>query len=164
MDIFICSGITLVLITNTIRKLRGMGVRRLRKWIAIDEILEQETIVERLVSRFNHRGDHLSIQWPIRMSGAENANIGNNVHIGNNAFIRADGGLTIGDNTRISRNLVLYTVNHRYTGDLLPFDAHSIRKPVTIGRNVWIGMNVCITPGTTIGDGAVVGMGTTVFW
>lgn len=96
------------------------------------------------------------------ISGRENMEIGENVHIGNNAFIRAEGGVTIGDNTHISRNLVLYSINHDYEGGQLPYDAKMIGKKVSIGRNVWIGMNVCITPGTTIGDGCVVGMGTTV--
>ena len=89
--------------------------------------------------------------------------VGNNVHFGDNAFIRAEGGLTIGDNTHISRNLVLYTINHQAEGARIPYDEQLVAKPVTIGRNVWIGMNVCIAPGTTIGDGAIVGIGTVVF-
>lgn len=92
----------------------------------------------------------------------QNLEIGENVHIGNNCYIRADGGVTIGDNTHISRNLVLYSINHNYTGMNLPYDESYIHKPVIIGKNVWIGMNVCITPGTIIGDGTIIGMGTTV--
>lgn len=97
------------------------------------------------------------------LTGAENMEVGDNIHIGENAYIRAEGGLTIGDNVHISRNLSLYTINHRYEGRRLPFEQEMDPKPVVIGRNVWIGMNVCITPGTIIGDGAVIGMGTVVF-
>jgi acetyltransferase-like isoleucine patch superfamily enzyme len=147
---------------SLIRGLRDRGVRQLRRWLKIAELLEQEQQLRDLASRFRACGDHLSLCWPIRLSGAESMTVGRNVHIGENAFIRAEGGLTIGDNTRISRNLVLYTVNHRHEGNVLPFDDGSIRKPVVIGRNVWIGMNVCVTPGTVIGDGVIVGMGTTV--
>jgi maltose O-acetyltransferase len=68
----------------------------------------------------------------------------------------------IGDNTHISRNLVLYTTNHDHKGERLPYDDHQVERPVTIGRNVWIGMNVCITPGSTIGDGAIVGLGAVI--
>lgn len=96
------------------------------------------------------------------ITGLENIIIGNNVHIGNNAFIRGEGGLFIGDNTHISRNLVLYTINHNYEGELLPYDkTHRYRK-VVIEKNVWIGMNVVILPGTHIEEGAIIGAGAVV--
>lgn len=96
------------------------------------------------------------------ISGKEYCEIGNNVHINDNAYIRAEGGLVIGDNTHISRNLLIYTINHDYNGECLPYDNKMIKKPVVIGKNVWIGMNVCITPGTSIGEGCIVGMGSVV--
>jgi len=116
----------------------------------------------RLVLKLGSHGQGVGFYGTIRISAPEKMKLGNNVHIGNNAYIRADGGLTIGDNTHISRNLVLYTLNHDYHGTRLPYDENKVTKPVVIGRNVWIGMNVCILPGTNIGDGAIVGMGTVV--
>lgn len=95
--------------------------------------------------------------------GVDKLTIGDNVHIGTGGFIRANGGLSIGSNTIISRNLLLYTVNHDYEGELIPFDNNLISKPVVIGENVWIGMNVTICPGAVIGEGSVIGMGATVF-
>ena len=130
--------------------------------LAYIEWCEQDKQLRSLIAQIKSCGAGLSLKGPLRLSGADQLEIGENVHIGENAFIRADAGLTIGDNTRISRNLVLYTVSHRYEGARLPYDELWIRKPVKIGRNVWIGMNVSIAPGTTIGDGAIVGMGTTV--
>ena len=97
-----------------------------------------------------------------RLSGAPNIQIANNVHIGENAYIRGEGGLKIGNNVHISRNLVLYSMNHSYEGRRLPFDETTESRPVIIGDNVWIGMNVCITPGTEIGDGAVISMGSVI--
>ena len=88
--------------------------------------------------------------------------LGNNVHIGDNAYFNAKGGLIIGDNTHISRNVTIYTVSHDYKGRALPYDNREIHKPVSIGRNVWIGMNASIAPGVTIGDGAVIGIGAVV--
>ena len=87
---------------------------------------------------------------------------GENVHLGGGAFIKAGGGLRVGDHTHISRNLLLYTTNHRWEGDRLPYDEVQVPRPVEIGRCVWIGMNVCVSPGTRIGDGAVIGMGAVV--
>jgi acetyltransferase-like isoleucine patch superfamily enzyme len=126
------------------------------------ESCEHKKRIEDLIPQMKSCGPRLSIKGPIQLFGVEHVEIGRNVHIGENAFIRAEGGLTIGDNTRISRNLVLYTMNHRYEGLRLPYDDGRDHAAVTIGKNVWIGMNVCITPGTIIGDGVVVGMGTTV--
>ena len=88
--------------------------------------------------------------------------IGNNVHINNAAYIRACGSVRIHDNCHISRNLMLYSQNHNYEGDLLPYDSSFKNKPVIIEKNVWIGSNVKITPGVTIGEGAIIGMGSVV--
>lgn len=96
------------------------------------------------------------------ISCPENLELGENVHIGDNSYIKAEGGVIIGDNTHISRNLVLYTIDHNFKGKNLPYDETFICDPVWIGKNVWIGMNVCIVPGTVIGDGVIVGMGTVV--
>lgn len=91
-----------------------------------------------------------------------NLTIGTDVFLGSNFFIRAAGGVTIGDYTHISRNVVIHTVNHNINGSLLPYDRTDILNSVVIGKYVWIGMNVSILPGVTIGDGAVIGMGTVV--
>ncbi len=132
------------------------------RWTSSLERRRMRAMNERLMRTFRACGRGVRLHGRIRVTGADQVEIGDNVHIGDNAFIRAEGGLTIGDNTHISRNLVLYTINHAYEGELLPYDDRMQAKPVHIGRNVWIGMNVCIAPGSTIGDGAVVGMGTTV--
>lgn len=107
-------------------------------------------------------GDGVRLNGPVKISGQKHIVIERNVHIGGGAYIRGEGGLRIGEHTHISRNLLLYTMNHRYDGERLPYDEQLALKPVDIGRNVWIGMNVCIAPGTTIGDGAIIGMGTVV--
>ena len=115
-----------------------------------------------LMARMKRCGTGCGLWGPVQITGAEEMSMGNNVHIGGGAFIRAEGGLAIGDNTHISRNLVLYTLNHRWKGDRIPYDETCENRAVTIGANVWIGMNVCIAPGTVIGEGAIIGMGSTV--
>jgi acetyltransferase-like isoleucine patch superfamily enzyme len=90
----------------------------------------------------------------------ERIHVGSNVFIGENAWLRADAGVRIGENTVISRNCTIFTAIHDYKGAALPYDENFIARPVTIGRNVWIGMNVNITPGVSIGDGAIVGLAT----
>lgn len=118
---------------------------------------------KRLVRQMKSCGRDFRLNGRATITGLNQLSVGNNVHIGDNAYIRAEGGLAIGDNTHISRNLLLYTVNHRFRdAELLPYDETLVLKPVSIGRNVWVGMNVCIAPGATIGDGAIIGMGAVV--
>lgn len=112
--------------------------------------------------RFGACGPGTLIYYPCTVTGAAKIRVGCNVHINRHAFIRGEGGLVIGDNVHIARNLVVYTMNHNFQGDRLPYDHTHIYKPVTIGRNVWIGINVTIVPGVTIGEGAIIGAGTVV--
>ncbi|TKF80560.1 acyltransferase [Vibrio kanaloae] len=88
--------------------------------------------------------------------------LGDEVSIGKNFFLRGGGKIEVGSYTHISRNVIIHTVNHNINGRLLPYDRCDIKKNVNIGRYVWIGMNVQILPGVTIGDGAVIGMGSVV--
>ena len=115
-----------------------------------------------LQNRFQSCGYGVRINGKITIHSPISMVIGNNVHIGKGCFFSAKGGLTIGDNTYISRNVTIYTSNHNYEGEALPYDHLQNPKPVSIGRNVWIGMNVRIIPGIRIGDGAIIGLGTVI--
>lgn len=117
---------------------------------------------EHLKSRFARCGERVRIHGPCEVTAPHRVEIGDNVHINQNAFIRAEGGLAIGSNTHIARNLVVYTMNHNFEGERLPYDDTALAGPVTIGANVWIGVNVSIAPGVTIGEGAIIGMGSVI--
>ena len=142
----------------------------IRRWVARQlfaefPALERERQArehERLKGKLKRCGEGVCFYGDIRFTGPKQAELGDNVHIGENAFIRAEGGLFIGDHTHISRNLLLYTISHRTDGERIPYDEGWVEKPVHVGANVWIGMNVSIAPGTRIGDGAIIGLGTTV--
>jgi maltose O-acetyltransferase len=111
---------------------------------------------------FGECGKGVRLHGRFYVSSPQRLFLEENVHINQNAFLRAEGGLRIGANTHISRNLVVYTMNHDFTGSRLPYDDGRLLEAVTIGRNVWIGMNVIILPGVTVGDGAIIGAGTVV--
>ncbi|MFC1712622.1 acyltransferase [Candidatus Poribacteria bacterium] len=115
-----------------------------------------------IVQKMQSCGTGCMLHGKVTIVYPEHLSLGNNVHIGNNALIDALGGVTIGDNTHISRNLTIYSCNHNYEGKVLPYDSISIRKPIAIGRNVWIGADVKVIPGVAIGDGAIIGMGVVV--
>jgi acetyltransferase-like isoleucine patch superfamily enzyme len=122
----------------------------------------QKEYITRTLNQMKSSGNGIKFNGSFTIMGPYNVSIGNNVHIGRNAFFHGFGGLTIEDNVHISRNVTIYTGNHDYAGQVLPYDQKLIAKPVHIGKNVWIGMNVSIVPGVTIGEGAIVGMGTVV--
>jgi len=108
-------------------------------------------------------GTGLHLEGKIMVSHEENLTLGQNVHIGKDAYINCKGGVTIGDYSVLSRDVTIYSYDHNFKNPrMLPYDDDTILKPVHIGRYVWIGMNVTIAPGTKIGDGAVIGMGTVV--
>lgn len=134
-----------------------------RRYASWEKMRHAEYVRSKIVEDGGVVGAGGTIGRDVNITGRRQLVLGSNVHIGSGAFIRADGGLSIGDNTIISRNLLLYTMNHQFEGDLLPFDSSASNKPVSIGPNVWIGMNVIICPGTEVGEGAVIGMGTVLF-
>lgn len=109
-----------------------------------------------------NKGKNVKVVGYSRFLNPENLILGNNVRIGYGGFFYCKGGIDIGDNTIISRDVTIYSSNHDYKGNAIPYDNNYIHKPVKIGRGVWIGMGVMITPGVNIGDGAIIGMGTVI--
>jgi acetyltransferase-like isoleucine patch superfamily enzyme len=114
------------------------------------------------LSMFRSVGECSKISSPGTFIHPENIEVGSHVRIGRNNYYQAKGGILIGDYSHIARNVTIYSCNHNYNGDLLPYDHSYVLKKVVIGRYVWIGSNVNIVPGVTIGDGAIIGSGTTV--
>lgn len=108
------------------------------------------------------KGRNVKVVGYSRFLNPENLTLGNNIRIGYDNFFYCKGGIEIGDNTVISRNVTIYSSNHNYKGKAIPYDNSYVHKPVKIGKGVWIGMGVMITPGVQIGDGAIIGMGTIV--
>lgn len=94
---------------------------------------------------------------------------GNYVQIGPGTRIECVNNIEIGDNTTISRNVIISDNNNhpvnpidRLQMSYMPLGAekkqmyYSVSSPVKIGRTVWIGENARICKGVTIGDGAIV--------
>jgi maltose O-acetyltransferase len=102
------------------------------------------------------------IQQPCEIWGPEHLKLGRHIHIGRHTEIMAEGGVSIGNHVVISFHCVLWSIDHRYEGDRLPYDKARIRRPIVIQDNVWIGRNVIVRGGLTIGEGAVVAMGSVV--
>jgi len=108
------------------------------------------------------KGKNVKLIGYSRFLNPENLILGNNIRIGYGCFFYCEGGIEIGDNSILSRNITIYSSNHNYLGEAIPYDNTYIHKPVKIGKGVWIGMGAMIVPGVEIGDGAIIGMGTVV--
>lgn len=107
-------------------------------------------------------GKTICIQQPCTIDGPEHLHFTGNAHVGRHTEIMADGGITIGNNVVISYHCVLWSIDHRYQGESLPYDKARIRRPIVIHDNVWIGRNAIVRGGVTIGEGAVVAIGSVV--
>jgi len=114
------------------------------------------------MENLTRNGSAICIQQPCEIWGADNLHLGRNIHIGRHTEIMADGGISIGNNVVISYHCVLWSIDHRYEGDSLPYDKARVRRPIVIHDNVWLGRNVMVRGGVTIGEGAVVAMGSVV--
>jgi len=83
--------------------------------------------------------------------------IGDGVLIGDSTFIGAHGRITIGDNTMIAAEVVIFDTDWHGIDGQPPKE-----EPISIGRHVWIGLRDLILEGVTIGDNSIVGAGSVV--
>ena len=89
--------------------------------------------------------------------------IGNNVGIGEFAYLGGAGGLTIGDDCIIGQYFSCHPENHNFGQSDLPIRLQGVsRKGITIGQNCWIGAKVTILDGVTVGENCVIAAGAVV--
>ncbi|WP_298140335.1 acyltransferase [Flavobacterium sp.] len=89
--------------------------------------------------------------------------IGNNVGIGEFAYLGGAGSLEIGDDCIVGQYLSCHPENHNYQ-DITTAIRHQgvTRKGIKIGKNCWIGSKVTILDGVEIGNGSIIAAGSVV--
>lgn len=89
--------------------------------------------------------------------------IGNNVGIGEFAYLGGGGGLEIGNDCIIGQYFSCHPENHNFqnTEELIRLQGVT-RKGIKVGNNCWIGSKVTILDGVTIGDNCVIAAGAVV--
>lgn len=89
--------------------------------------------------------------------------IGDNVGLGEFAYLGGAGGLEIGADCIIGQYLSCHPENHQFedTSQLIRHQG-VVRKGIKIGRNCWIGAKVTILDGVVIGDNCVIAAGAVV--
>lgn len=78
------------------------------------------------------------------------------------SYIESSGIVEIGNYVHSARSLVIWSSNHVYDKEMIPFNYEYNYKKVVIEDFVWIGEGVKILPGVTIGKGAIIAMGAVV--
>lgn len=112
--------------------------------------------------------DYPYIEPPFYFNHGSKIGLGKKVYInGNCTFFNGpdDGGITIGDYTRIGPSVQIYTSEDSLNSTLsnLLVEHHPKRyQPVKIGNNCWIGGGAIIFPGVKIGDCTTIGAGSVV--
>lgn len=84
--------------------------------------------------------------------------IGNASMINDGCTLDVRGGLAIGDNVSVSREVTIVTASHGANDPAFSLE----HGPVVIEDHVWIGTRAMILPGVTIGRGSVVAAGAVV--
>ncbi len=93
----------------------------------------------------------------------EGIRIGNNVGIGEFAYLGGSGGLEIGDDCIIGQYLSCHPENHNFNDNQQLIRLQGVsRKGIKIGKNCWIGSKVTILDGVTIGDNCIIAAGAVV--
>ena len=103
-------------------------------------------------------GDNSTLHTGIRVFDPRNIAVGQGTIIGYSTFIDGRDKVTIGNNTDIASEVMIYSQEH----DLSAPDFRAHGAPVKIGDYVFIGPRAIILPGVTIGYGAVVAAGAVV--
>ena len=89
--------------------------------------------------------------------------IGNNVGIGEFAYLGGGGGLEIGDDCIIGQYLSCHPENHNFNNPKVLIRLQGVtRKGIKIGKNCWIGAKVTILDGVEIGNNCVIAAGAVV--
>lgn len=104
-------------------------------------------------------GKGLHCNGPVRVT--RQTELGDHVNF-NGAFFFGGGQVKIGSYFHSGEGLKIFTRNHNYEGEAIPYDSKYVHKPVTIDECVWIGAYVILLPGTTIGEGAIIQAGSVV--
>lgn len=90
--------------------------------------------------------------------------VGDRSHIGRNSVLAGLGGISIGDDCLISSGVLIYSITQNVEKDPLNVirENGNLKKPVSIGNDIWIGAGATILPGVTVGDHAIIAAGAVV--
>ena len=98
--------------------------------------------------------DDIYLDWTAEVGYPARIRLGKHVRVGPGCVLGGFGGITIGDDVRLSRGARLETGGLDFTASM-PFPHQA--QPIRIDDGVWVGTHAVILGGVTIGRGAVIG-------
>jgi putative colanic acid biosynthesis acetyltransferase WcaF len=104
-------------------------------------------------------GENVLIRPTVCVTYPWNVSIGDNSWIGDDVVIYSLGKVCIGSNSVVSHRSYLCAGDHDYRRVDFPIRA----RDVIIGNQCWIGLDVYVGPGVSIGDMTVVGARSSVY-
>lgn len=116
--------------------------------------------VRKLWLRLNLKrfGKGAYVMRKVEFISPQRISVGRHSVINKLSLIDGRGGVTIGDNVDIAREVIVWSCTH----DPNDPEHSTFCKPVTIEDHVWIGARATVMPGVHIGRGAVIGTGSVV--
>jgi maltose O-acetyltransferase len=114
----------------------------------------------RLAALIRNQGAGCVCHWNVDLKNPQNITLGNNVVIGTNVVLGAASPIILGDNVRISRDVMIETAGLNFQDNAPPYP--HISEPIEIARGAWIGARAIILGGVHIGENAVIASGALV--
>ena len=107
-----------------------------------------------------NRGLGCVCHWNAELKYPENLGLGERVIIGTNASLGAHSPITLGDNVRLSREVILETAGLDFSTGTPPYKHTS--QPIVLEEGVWVGARAIVLGGVTVGRNAVIAAGAIV--
>ncbi|MDC9522787.1 acyltransferase [Pseudoalteromonas sp. Angola-31] len=102
---------------------------------------------------------NLACHWSVEVKYPEKIEIGDNVVIGKSVTLGGFGGITLGNNVRISKFVTIESASLDFS-TAVPYK--HISNPIIIEDDVWIGTGAILLSGIRVEKGAVIGAGAIV--
>jgi acetyltransferase-like isoleucine patch superfamily enzyme len=123
------------------------------------EGLSRASSVLRTAALFPHVFELPHCHWSVTVKCADRIKLGRGVVIGPKCTLGGVGGITLGDNVKLSEGVMIESAGLDFT--VAPPYPH-IHRPIVLEEAVWVGARAVILAGVTIGERSVVGAGAIV--
>lgn len=108
-------------------------------------------------------GSRVKLSRRVKVLGARNLVLEDDVAIANSVILDARGGLRIKQGALVGFESILLTHTHAWPDPSIPVHHQgSASQPITIGSNSWLGARVIVLPGGMVGESSVIGANSVV--
>jgi acetyltransferase-like isoleucine patch superfamily enzyme len=87
---------------------------------------------------------------------------GKRTYIGPYCHFDAKGQIELQDFCIIAPHVKIWSYNHDFKDEMIPYGHNDIMKKVVVGKGSWVGLGSILLPGTVIGEGCIIGAGSIV--